>query len=667
MNDDQHELWHTQHGGQSRQAGDGASCAPGASGYQAAIQDLEDRVRRIEKAHQEWESALDVVEDPIFLHDRNLRILRCNSAYQRCAGLPFNLIVGRLYYEVFPKTDFLVQRCRWAIEAAMSNECVSEEVLVGDTIYNSREFSIRNGEGVYLYSVHILENVTERKKAEAHLRLFRALLDNSSDAIEVIDPTSLRLLDVNETECHSLGYSREELLSMAVTDIDHAFDAKMNTMVQEQLLQSGSARFESMHRRKDGSTFPVEVSATVIELDKSYGVSIARDITERKKAQAELLRLNRVLKTMSEVNQNLLRASDESELMDNVCKVLAVNTGYSLAWIGLGRHDEDRTIEAVAKAGDCEDYVDRLHLSWGAGPAGLGPSGSAVRTGRTQIVQDIKNDPRFDPWREAVEKYGHASSIALPLKAGGTAFGVLSIYSREASAFSANEVALLEEVAEDLAFGIVNLRTRMERDQAVRERQAYMERLRANLEDALQAIATTVEMRDPYTAGHQRRVAHLSKLLATKLGLSDEEAHGIYLAAIVHDIGKISVPAEILNKPTRLSEMEMAIVKKHVSDTYTILKGIQFPWPIADMARQHHERLDGTGYPLGLKGDDILFGSRIMAVADVVEAMSSHRPYRPGRGIQAALEEIRKGRATIYDASVVDACCKLFDAGLATF
>jgi len=184
--------------------------------------------------------------------------------------------------------------------------------------------------------------------------------------------------------------------------------------------------------------------------------------------------------------------------------------------------------------------------------------------------------------------------------------------------------------------------------------------LRESLEDALRAIALTIEMRDPYTSGHQRRVADLAKILAQELGLTDDEVHGIYLAAIVHNIGKIQVPAEILVKPGRLNDIEYSLVKSHVTSSYEILKDIKFPWPIADMVHQHHERMDGSGYPLKLKDGEILFGARILAVADVVEAMSSHRPYRPSLGIEVALKEIERGRGTAYDEVVVDACLKLF-------
>ena len=182
-----------------------------------------------------------------------------------------------------------------------------------------------------------------------------------------------------------------------------------------------------------------------------------------------------------------------------------------------------------------------------------------------------------------------------------------------------------------------------------------------NLEEALQAISTMLEKRDPYTAGHQNRVADLAEKIALEMGLSKEQAHGVKLAAIVHDIGKIQVPAEVLNKPGKLSDLEFDLIKLHPQTGYDILKGIKFPWPIAEAILQHHERLDGSGYPKGLKANQIIIEARIIAVADFVEAMSSHRPYRPGLGLDAALSEITKLRGTQLDPTIVDACLRLFN------
>jgi PAS domain S-box-containing protein len=185
-------------------------------------------------------------------------------------------------------------------------------------------------------------------------------------------------------------------------------------------------------------------------------------------------------------------------------------------------------------------------------------------------------------------------------------------------------------------------------------------RLRRALEGVVQAMSVTVEMRDPYTAGHQRRVGRLSVAIAREMGLPEPRIEGIRMAGEIHDIGKIYVPAEILSKPGKLTEIEFTLIKAHPQVGYDILKNVEFPWPIADIVLQHHERLDGSGYPAGLKGDAILLEARIITVADVVEAMSSHRPYRPSHGIDKALEEISSHKGSLYDPAVVEACLRLF-------
>jgi len=184
---------------------------------------------------------------------------------------------------------------------------------------------------------------------------------------------------------------------------------------------------------------------------------------------------------------------------------------------------------------------------------------------------------------------------------------------------------------------------------------------------AIAAIAATVEARDPYTAGHQHRVAGLSAAIAEEMGLSASSIEGIRLGANIHDLGKIGVPAEILTRPSRLNSLEYELVKTHPRVGYDIVKNIAFPWPIADMILHHHERLDGSGYPDGLRGDEICIEARIIAVADVVEAMASHRPYRSSLGSDAALVEIARSRGRLFDPTVVDTCLALFQAGRVDF
>lgn len=184
--------------------------------------------------------------------------------------------------------------------------------------------------------------------------------------------------------------------------------------------------------------------------------------------------------------------------------------------------------------------------------------------------------------------------------------------------------------------------------------------LRKALFDIIAGMSATIELRDPYTAGHQRRVAHLASAIAREMKLPEEQVEGLNLACLVHDFGKIKVPAEILTKPGHLDDIEFSLIKQHPQTGYDILKAIDFPWPIAQTVLQHHERLDGSGYPHGLKDGEIMLEARVLAVADVVEAMVTHRPYRPALGVESALGEIISYRGACFDATVVDACVKLF-------
>lgn len=198
-----------------------------------------------------------------------------------------------------------------------------------------------------------------------------------------------------------------------------------------------------------------------------------------------------------------------------------------------------------------------------------------------------------------------------------------------------------------------------QRKQAEEEAKQNAEKLVKAMESVVQAMAMTVELRDPYTAGHQRRVSQLACALAREIGLPEHDISGLRLAGLIHDIGKIRVPTEILTNPDGLTEAEFNLIKMHPVVGYDVLRALEFPWPIAQIVHQHHERMDGSGYPLGLSGKDIILEARILAVADVVEAIASHRPYRPAYGIDKAIEEILQNKGVLYDPQVVDACSKL--------
>jgi putative nucleotidyltransferase with HDIG domain len=294
----------------------------------------------------------------------------------------------------------------------------------------------------------------------------------------------------------------------------------------------------------------------------------------------------------------------------------------------------------------------------------MGPAGKCIRANQPVVLPDIETDAGFSLWRELARKYGIRSSIGCPIPDGEAhPFGCLLVYSTVPNAFGSDEVKLFESLAHEIGFGLRAIERQRQLDIQIHEKEQTQERLASALRSTIEAMAKTMEWRDPYTAGHQKRVAQISMAIGMKLGMDNDAIQALYMAGMVHDIGKVAVPSEILTKPTHLTELEMKMDQEHAETGYQILKDIPFPWPIAEMVHQHHERLDGSGYPKGLMGDQITQGARILAVADTIEAMATHRPYRAARGLTSAMSEIQAEAGSKLDAKVVDAAFELLKEG----
>jgi PAS domain S-box-containing protein len=519
------------------------------------------------------------------------------------------------------------------------------------------------------YNLGLVRDITERKQAQAALQRSESSLKEAQRishlgnweldlATNVLSWTE-EIYRIFEIDPGKFGASYEAFLDTIHPDDRESVDKAYADSVKNK------TPYEIAHRllMKDS-----RVKYVHEQCETYYGpdgrplrsIGTVQDVTARKQAELALERANRALRTLSACNEVLVRAGNESELLDSICRLIVETGGYRMAWVGVPEQDPAKTVRVAAQYGYEEGYLAIAKFSWADTELGRGPTGTAIRTGNVQVIQNFLTNPQLAPWREAARRRSYQSNIALPLKNASGTFGALTIYAQEPDAFNEDEVKLLQELAEDLFFGIETLRTRAERDRIAYAHQHHAEILRQSLQDSIKVIADTVEMRDPYTAGHQRRVGELAVAISRELGLPEDTIRGIELAAGIHDLGKIKVPAEILSKPGKLTDVEFMLIKMHPQSGYDILKDIKFPWPIAAMVWQHHERLDGSGYPQGLKDGEILLESRIMAVADVVEAMASHRPYRAALGIDVALKEIERGRGTAYDPAVVDGCLKLF-------
>lgn len=604
------------------------------------------------------ERLIETAQAIILILDPQGKILQFNPYMEELTGYTSKEVEGKEWFATFipePQREATRKLFHKAFSDVPTQGNISMlSTKQGDILqveWHDKTLKNEAGETVGLLAVGM--DVTGRIEAEKELKLLHCLINHSGDAIEIIDPKTLQFLSVNETECRELGYSREELLNMTVYDIDPTYTRQHHEINMETMRRKGSTSCEGMHRRKNGTAFPVEVRMTLVELDKPYLLAIASDITERKRSEAALLDANRALRALSEGNQLLIRAECEKELLHEVTKIFTTTGGYSLAAVYYTEENHPKGFVPVVWSRSDGCTCTPEHPLCASSEKAEELITQAILNGKTQICHDVANGRQNQLRTETAPACGIVSNIALPLHEGDRTFGVLGIYSSRSDVFNDAEVELLKEMADDLAYGIVNLRAHAEH-----EHRAKL--LRQSLEQSVQAIASTVEARDPYTAGHQRRVAELATAIAREMGLGEEQVSSIHLAAIIHDLGKIHIPAEILAKPRKLTELEYKMIQLHPQAGYDIIKNIVFPWPIAEIILQHHEKLDGSGYPQGLSGNAILLEARILSVADVVEAMSSHRPYRPSLGTEAALKEIRNGSGKSYDTDVVNACLALF-------
>lgn len=484
---------------------------------------------------------------------------------------------------------------------------------------------------------------------------FRRLFESAQDGILLLNAGTGVIEEVNPFLIHLLGYAHEEFLGKELWDIGFFKDTKLSKAEFSELKAKGYIRYDNLPlETKDGRSIQVEFVSNIYECE---GIDVIqcniRDNTKRHLAEMELRATSRALKMLSESNVALINAKTESILLNEYCRIAVETGGYRMAWVGFADSGPDQRVDPIAHFGYEDGYLALTNITWAETLLGNGPMGCAIRSGKVQFVENVATDQCFIPWREEALKRGYHSTIALPFKVSNETMACLSLFGSRIDVWSLPERQLLQEIAGDIGFGIEALRTAVAKLE-------YQEKLRESLEKTIQVIADTGDERDAYTGGHQRRVANICSRIAAELGLPADRIHGLHLAATIHDLGKIGIPAEILSKPRRLTALEYGLIKEHAIIGFNILKDVSFPWPIAEIIVQHHERIDGTGYPFGVMGESLLLESKILAVADVVEAMASHRPYRPALGIEAALDEISSQRGVTLDEQVVDACLRVF-------
>ena len=470
------------------------------------------------------------------------------------------------------------------------------------------------GEKAHLITIR---DITDRKKAEEALResenKYRLLANNVHDVIFVLD-MNLKYTYISPSVKILRGYEPEELLQQTPAGMltPSSMDLAMKTIAETMELEKTEHREINVSRtlqlemiRKDGTTVWTEVKFSLIRDENQQLVNImgvTRDITERKQAERALLE-------SEEKYRLVVENAKESIIITQDMKLVFVNNA-AISMVGYSK--EILTLKS---------FTDFIHPD-----------------DRNMVVDHhIK--------RIKGEEVPPVYSFRVIGQDGTVIWCELN-------------AAVIQWKGKPATLNFLNNIT--ERRKSEEELKQTLESLRKSIGATIQTMVSAVEMRDPYTAGHQLRVADLACSIAAEIGLPQDKIDGIRMAGSIHDIGKLSIPAEILSKPTKLTEIEFSLIKEHSRSGYEMLKDVESPWPLAQIVYQHHERMDGSGYPRNLKGNEILIEARIMAVADVVEAMASHRPYRPGLGIEVALEEIEKNKGIFYDDAVADACLRLF-------
>lgn len=584
----------------------------------------------LQASRSKLEAALASMSDAVCISDADGNFIEFNDAFatfhkfRNKAECAKSLKEYPHFLEVYFPDGKLAPLDQWPVPRALRGEIVTNaeyglrRIDTGETWTGSYSFApIRDARHDVVGSVVVGRDITEKKRAEEALisanNFLNSLVEQSPTPMWISDEQGT-MLRLNRACCELLHVSADEVVGKYNVLKDNIVAQQGFLPLVESVFNTGnSVEFDLVYDTALLQGNPLKQTTMVILHVTMFAIRDSQskltnvvvqhiDITNRLKAEA-------ILRLSEERFRALVNSAPDGIFVHANGEILFAN------------------IEMAKMLGfeNPQDLIGRNAMSF------VTPKYHEIFKAR---ISDQLRTKRVSPPLELEQIT--VDETVVPIETSSVPF----FYDeREASLVFVRDIS-------------VRVKGRKERDKLAQQ-------LYEALESTVRLIASIVESRDPYTAGHQRRVANLARSIAQEMGMPEKQAVAVHFAGIIHDLGKISIPAEILSSPAKLSEIQMALIREHPSIGYNIVKDIAFPWPIADAIHQHHERLDGSGYPQGLKGEQISPEARILAVADVVEAMASHRPYRPALGIEMAMAEITKGRGLIYAAEVVDACLSL--------
>jgi PAS domain S-box-containing protein/putative nucleotidyltransferase with HDIG domain len=516
--------------------------------------------------------------------------------------------------------------------------------------------------GDITHFVAVKTDITERKRAETALQKsemkHRLLFESANDSIFIMKGD--RFIDCNSKTLEMFACGWEDIIGKRPQDFSPEYQpdgvpSQEKAIGKISAVMAGNPQFfEWKHCRADKMPFDAEVSLNLLNLDDGVHIqAIVRDITERKRAETRILHLNRLYVTISQINQAIVHTRYKDKLFSEICRIAIDHGEFRMAWIGLIDDTTDLIIP-FAFAGEETNYLAHTTINLKDNIFGQGPTGTAIHEGHCVICQDIESDPRMLPWQTEALKRGYRSSATVPFREQGKVVGSLNVYAGESHGFDADDEELLEQIGQDISFALDSMKAESERKRAE-------ENLAEAYDTTLEGWAKALELRDKETEGHSRRVTETTLIVARAMGFDEEALTHVRRGCILHDIGKMGIPDDILRKEGPLTKEERAIVEKHPTTAYELIVRIPYLEKSLDIPYTHHEKWDGTGYPRGLKGEEIPLAARIFAIVDVWDALSSDRPYRNAWGTEKVKKYLQDQSGKYFDPMVVGVFLRLVE------
>ncbi len=631
--------------------------------YQNHLEELvEKRTKALQESEARYRATFESTGTAMMIIEVDTTLLMVNGEFEKLCGYSREEIEGKKSWTEFVAKEDL-ERMKTYHDVRRTE---------GGNAPSSYEFRLLARDGgiknIFLTvgmipgtkrSIASLSDITKLKQAEEAAReseaRYRGIVQYQTECIDRWLPDGT-VTFVNDAYCRYYGKTRDELIGAKWKDVvveeerehmpEYAERLKA-TLTPEQPIVTNERREVAA----DGEIRWMQWSDQALFDEQGDLVefqSVGRDITQRKLAEEALRREQSLTLTLSRATAAIASVLSLDEVIEQILAELEEIVVADAVNIMLVDSGVARIARARVCAGSTVDL--RVVMDQTFSVEETPNLRRMVETRQPVVIEDVRS---CQDWITLPGEEWLVSYTGVPIVTHNEVIGILNAKRTRMGSSNEKEIERLKIFASMAAVGIENARLH--------------EGLRKTLEDTIRVVGLTTEMRDPYTARHQERVTELACAIAREMSIPEGQIEGIHAAGLMHDIGKISIPAEILTKPAKLTDLEFGLIKTHPQVAYDILKGIEFPWPVADIVLQHHEWLDGSGYPNGLKGDEIMLEARILTVADVVEAMSSHRPYRPARGLDKALEEIKENAGKLYDPKIVDACLKLFANGIFKF